>query len=88
MAFNKAEIIKTMAEAAGIKKTVAGEAFEAFLDLLTTEEVNVVGYFATKVKDVEEKQGRNPSTGEAITIPAHKAIRFKVGKKLKDAFNQ
>lgn len=88
MAFNKQDIVAKMAEAGEITKVQAGKAFDGFLQALTEDEVNVVGYFATKVKDVEEREGRNPSSGETITIPAHKSIKFKVGKKLKDAFNQ
>ena len=88
MAFNKQDIIAKMAESAEIKKAEAGKAFDAFLEMLAEDEVTVTGYFATKVKEVEERECRNPQTGGTITVPAHNALRFKVGKKLKDAFNQ
>lgn len=32
-----------------------------------------------------ERQGRNPKTGEAVTIPASRSVKFKAGKALKDA---
>ena len=34
-----------------------------------------------------ERQGRNPQTGEAVTIPARKAVKFKAAKALKEAVN-
>ena len=42
---------------------------------------NLVNYIA------EETQGRNPRTGEAVTIPARTAVSIKAGAKLKDALN-
>lgn len=56
----------------GIKSLEDGESFELY----------GVGNF--KVKDTPERTGRNPRTGEPITIPAGKKVSFKVSKKLKD----
>lgn len=44
-----------------------------------------VGSF--RVEDKPERQGRNPRTGEAITIAAKKAVKFRPGKALKDTLN-
>jgi len=52
---------------------------EAEFQLLT------IGKFM--VKDRAERQGRNPRTGEVITIKASKAVTFKVSKHLKDFVN-
>lgn len=46
------------------------------------EEVQLSGFGVFKVVDVAERQGYNPSTGGTITIPAHKAVRFKAYKDL------
>lgn len=52
------------------------------------EEARLAGFGTFRVADVAERQGRNPATGEAITIPAHKAVRFKPGRKLLDDINK
>lgn len=41
-----------------------------------------------EVVDVPARQCRNPQNGEPITIPAHKAVRFRPGKELKEAVNR
>jgi DNA-binding protein HU-beta len=38
-----------------------------------------------KVQDKPERQGRNPATGEAVTIPARRVVKFSAAKALKDA---
>ena len=39
------------------------------------------------VRSRKERQGRNPATGEPMTIPASKSVGFKAAKALKDAVN-
>lgn len=48
------------------------------------EEAQLSGFGVFKVVEIAERQGRNPSTGGAITIPAHKTVRFKPYKGLLD----
>lgn len=55
--------------------------------LAAGETVELIGFGKFGVKDVEERKGRNPRTGEDITIPAHKFPYFRAGKFLKDAVN-
>lgn len=50
-------------------------------------DVNLPGFGKFIVADREEAQRRNPATGEMVTVPAHKAVRFKVGTKLKKSVN-
>lgn len=45
------------------------------------------GFGVFEVVDVPERQGRNPRTGESIPIPAHKAVKFRPGKELREAVN-
>lgn len=52
------------------------------------EEVQLPGFGTFKVADIPERQGRNPRTGEAITIPAHKVVKFKAGKDLSGKINK
>ena len=85
---NKTELIAAVA-AAGLTKKDATAAVEATLNaigdtLAKGEDVNLIGFGSFSVKDRAERQGRNPATGEAMTIPASKAVSFKAGKALKD----
>ena len=49
--------------------------------------MTLVGFGTFAVTDRAARTGRNPRTGEAITIPASKNPKFKAGKALKDALN-
>jgi len=51
------------------------------------EEVALAGFGRFKVSDRAEHQGRNPSTGEAITIAASKKLTFTPAKTIRDALN-
>lgn len=49
--------------------------------------LKIQGFGVFEVVDVPERQGRNPRTGESIPIPAHKAVKFRPGKELREAVN-
>lgn len=88
----KADMIAAVAAKAGITKKDAALAvdgvFEAITDGLNTEgKVTVTGFGTFEAKERDERPGRNPQTGEAITIPARTAVTFKAGKGLKDCVN-
>ena len=86
----KAELIETVAAAAAITKSAAGEAIGAFLGAIATQinkggKVTLVG-FGTFVQKVRKaRTGRNPQTGAAIKIAASKAMGFKPSKAAKAA---
>ena len=87
---NKVELIGVMADKAEISKKDAEKALTAFTnivaDALTNgDKVQLVGFGTFEVVERAERQGRNPATGEAITIAASKSPKFKAGKVLKDA---
>lgn len=89
---NKAELIDLIAESADIPKSAATKALEAFVEGVTTtlqkdETLTIVGFGTFSVSHRPERIGRNPQTGEAITIKASNAPKFKAGKALKDALN-
>lgn len=50
--------------------------------------LKIQGFGVFEVVDVPERQGCNPRTGESILIPAHKAVRFRPGKELREAVNR
>jgi DNA-binding protein HU-beta len=63
-----------------------------FLDAMTVtlaqgEKVQLAGFGTFEVRERKAREGRNPSTGEAIKIAASKVPAFKAGKKLKDLVN-
>ena len=55
--------------------------------VIAGEKVQLVGFGTFEVVERAERQGRNPKTGEAMTIAASKAPKFKAGKAFKDAVN-
>ncbi|MEE8480441.1 MAG: HU family DNA-binding protein [Desulfobacterales bacterium] len=87
----KAELIEEMAGDAGITKAAAGEALESFMGGVTkalTEKdgkVTLVGFGTFSKSHRKARKGRNPQTGETIKIKASNVVKFKAGKKLKDA---
>ena len=85
---NKDELIASMAELAGLSKTDAGKALNAFIDSVGTSlkagnEVKLVGFGTFSVTQRAAREGRNPRTGEAIKIAASKAPKFQAGAVLK-----
>jgi DNA-binding protein HU-beta len=84
---NKAELIATIAEEAGITKTQANTALDAFVGAVTKtlkkgDKVTLVGFGTFSVSKRAARNGRNPQTGEVIKIKARKVARFKAGKEL------
>ena len=51
------------------------------------DKVQIIGFGTFEVKEAAEREGRNPATGEAITIPASKRPAFSASKALKDLVN-
>ena len=49
------------------------------------ETVNLVGFGRFEVYQRSARRGRNLQTGETLKIPATKAVRFRIGKRLRDA---
>ncbi len=89
----KDELVTKMAEKSGLTKAETKEALKALLEtvketLASGEEISLVGFGSFKVTERSERQGKNPATGEIITIPASKSPTFKAGKSFKDAVNQ
>ena len=87
---NKVELIGAVASKSEISKKDVEKVINAFTNvvadtLVDGEKVQLVGFGTFEVVERAERQGRNPSTGEAITIAASKSPKFKAGKALKDA---
>lgn len=90
---NKTELVAAMAEQAQISKKDAEAALKAFTDVVANElkangKVQLVGFGTFEVSERAAREGRNPQTGETMTIAASKAPKFKAGKALKDMINE
>ncbi len=89
---NKTELIQHIATTAGLSKTQATAALQAFETAVIDElanggQVALVGFGTFSVKERAARTGRNPKTGEELQIAAAKVPSFKAGKALKDAVN-
>lgn len=85
------ELTSALAEKTGLTKAKAKEVLDAHAELLISElqtsgSVQLAGIGKLKLGQRAERQGRNPSTGEAITIKASKTVKFSGGKRFKDSF--
>ena len=89
---NKTELIAAMADQTQLSKKDAEAALKAFVDVVSAElknggKVQLVGFGTFEVSERAAREGRNPQTGETMTIKASKTPRFKAGKALKDMMN-
>ena len=89
---NKTEFIAAVAEKAEISKKDSEKALKAFVDVVAEQlkagdKVQLVGFGTFEVSERAAREGRNPQTGETMTIAACKAPKFKACKALKDAIN-
>ena len=86
----KPELVDGVAAKTGTKKKDANAAVDAVLDTIQEtlnrkEEVSLVGFGTFDVRARGERMGRNPRTGEQITIPASTVCMFRPGRKLREA---
>lgn len=87
---NKSELIDALAAKTDTTKAAAGQALEALIDIITAEvakgeDVTLIGFGTFKASQREARTGRNPKTGEALTIAATTVPTFKAGAGFKAA---
>ena len=87
---NKTELIAAIAGQAEVSKKDAEKVLKAFTDVVAEElknggKVQLVGFGTFEVSERAARTGRNPQTGEEMTIAASKAPKFKAGALLKKA---
>ena len=87
----KADIASLVAEK-GLTKKQAMDAVEATLEIIKEalragEKIQLVGFGSFQVKAKRARKGRNPQTGDEITITARKVLKFKPGKALHQTVN-
>ena len=89
---NKQELIAAVAERAGLGKGESIRAVEAVFDTISAQlkrgdEVRLVGFGTFSLSRRKASEGRNPRTGEPMSIKASTQPKFKAGKLLKDHVN-
>jgi DNA-binding protein HU-beta len=87
---NKTELIAVLAEEAKVTQKVAEEVLKAFTNAVSEtlqkgEKVVVTGFGTFEVRHRVARQGKNPRTGQPITVPAQNTPAFRAGKLLKAA---
>ena len=89
-AMNKSDIVRRVAAGTGLGKSEAEGAvdtvFETITEALAKEEtVRIAGFGTFSTRHRDARTGRNPRTGERVTVPPSKIPAFKAGKGLRDA---
>ena len=89
---NKGEMVDRLAARTGLNKAAARDAVDGVFAtigeaLANGEEVRITGFGSFGTRSRAARTGRNPKTGETVSIPASKSPAFKAGKTLKDAVN-
>jgi len=84
------EIISSLADSGGCKKSDVKGMFDALASLATSEvrqngEFTLPGFGKLKKTQRKARDGRNPATGAVIKIPAKTTVKFSIGKAMKDA---
>ena len=87
---NKTDLISEVSARTGMTKKDVEKVANAFFStivgtLITGDKVQLIGFGTFEVRDRQARKGRNPQTGEEISIPAARVPAFKAGKALKDA---
>jgi len=86
----KAELIDAVVTKAELTKQDSKKAVDALFETISNtlakeEKIQLLGFGTFEVRNRAERTGRNPQTGEEMTIPASKVPAFKPGKELKEA---
>jgi DNA-binding protein HU-beta len=84
---NKTDFISAVAEKAGLSKVDAKKAVDAFAEVVSSElkvggKVALIGFGSFSISEKAARNGVNPKTKEAISIPARKVARFKASAEL------
>ena len=86
---NKPDLVNAISEKTGLNKRDSERVLNAFVEsigeaLAKGEKVSLVGFGTFEVRTRQARTGRNPRTGQTLTIPAAKVPAFKPGKQLRD----
>ena len=86
----KSELIKAIAKKSSLTEAQPNDVVKALTDVITEalasgDKVQLPGLFTAEAVERPARNGRNPRTGEAMTIPAHRAVKISASSTLKKA---
>jgi DNA-binding protein HU-beta len=86
---NKGELVDAIAEKANVSKKEADAILSTTIDIIVEavadgEKVTLVGFGSFEKRERKEREGRNPKTGESMTIAATTVPAFSAGKAFKE----
>ena len=89
---NKAELISAIAAESGLSKADSKKALEAFVSCVSQslkdgDKVSLIGFGTFSVKRRDARVGRNPRTGEQVTVEEKAAPFFRMGKEMREKLN-
>jgi len=92
MAITKTDMVKMLYNQLNISKKECTDIVESFFDIIKGElekssPVKISGFDNWVVRSKRERKGRNPQTGEEMTLEARKVVTFKASKKLVNDIN-
>jgi len=88
-ALTKADLAEKLADGCKLSKRVAKNIVDLFFEemrqaLESGHPVKLSGFGTFELRDKAERPGRNPKTGEVVSVSARRVVTFKAGQKLKD----
>lgn len=91
-ALTKSNIIDAVTEANGFERKKATETVGALIEIIkrnleSGEDILASSFGKFRVRDKNERRGRNPATGKPMTLKKRRVVTFKCSKKLKDIVN-
>ncbi len=89
----KADIVEKIYDKVGFSKKESAELVEMVFDIIKNtlkqgDKIKIAGFGNFVVKEKADRRGRNPQTGEEITISARKILTFKPSQVLKTSLNK
>lgn len=92
MTLTKAQISESITSQVGIPKKMSAEIVETLLELMKRtlengEDVLISGFGKFCVKEKNERRGRNPATGDTMTLRPRRVVTFKCSKTLREKVN-
>ncbi len=90
---NKNELLTAIAEKTKLTKVDSKKFLDAYVEAITKalkaeDTIQLIGFGSFSVRKRPQNKGRNPRTGEEITIKAAKIAKFTMGKQLKEEINK
>ncbi len=91
-ALTKAQLAELLFEQIGLNKRESKDMIDAFFDLISTslvegKDVKISGFGNFQIRTKAPRPGRNPRTGESVSVNAKRVPYFKPGKEMRERLN-